>query len=106
MLVTGASQGIGRALAEAFAEAGAEVLIAARREDVLAEVAASLPGGARVCRLDLADRNSIDDLVAELDGGVDVLVNCGGIYGAGTMSASAPGALDSSARTVAPFGPP
>ncbi|HEV2360308.1 MAG TPA: SDR family NAD(P)-dependent oxidoreductase, partial [Acidimicrobiales bacterium] len=41
-VVTGASAGIGAACARALAEAGADVVIAARREEVLAEVASSI----------------------------------------------------------------
>ncbi|MFY9928988.1 MAG: SDR family NAD(P)-dependent oxidoreductase, partial [Streptosporangiaceae bacterium] len=48
-LVTGASRGIGRAIAEAFAAAGAQVMISSRKADLLAQVAAEanergLPG--------------------------------------------------------------
>jgi NAD(P)-dependent dehydrogenase (short-subunit alcohol dehydrogenase family) len=85
VLVTGASSGLGAALAEAFAAAGATVGICARREDRLLEVRDR-------CRVhspasthwvvDLADPAAVDqlavDAVAEL-GGVDILVNNAGI---------------------------
>ena len=105
VLVTGASQGIGRALAVAFARAEARLVLAARREDLLKELADDLPNGGEVLPLDLGDRGSIDAAVAKLGpDGVDVLVNCGGTYGAGTMAAAAPGALDT-IMTVNVLGP-
>lgn len=84
-LVTGASSGIGAALAERFAAAGATVGICARREARLAEVLercrAHAPASAmRVC--DLADFAQVDALASwALDtlGAVDVLVNNAGI---------------------------
>ena len=85
VLVTGASSGIGAALAERFAQAGAVVGITARRADRLAEVlercrTASPESQLHVC--DLADVGQVDELatwaVQQL-GGVDVLINNAGI---------------------------
>jgi NAD(P)-dependent dehydrogenase (short-subunit alcohol dehydrogenase family) len=85
VLVTGASSGIGAALAEAFARAGATVGICARREDRLAEVLERCREASPASRMwvtDLADAAVVDrlavDAVAEL-GGVDILVNNAGI---------------------------
>jgi len=84
-IVTGASSGIGVALARGLAEAGARVVVAARRQDALAGVAAELTAiGAEVAAVpcDVADSASVDALVAAaLDrfGGVDILVNNAGI---------------------------
>lgn len=85
VLVTGASSGIGAALAEGFAARGATVGICARREDRLAEVLercrAHAPGS-RMWTVDLADLDGIAGFArrAEADlGGVDVLVNNAGI---------------------------
>ena len=68
VLVTGASSGIGAALAEGFAAAGATVGICARREDRLAEVLARVPGAlARVAdagRVDLADLDGVEAFAA------------------------------------------
>lgn len=85
VLVTGASSGIGAALAERMAAAGARVGICARRADALGEVLARCQehtpaSRSRVC--DLAQPDEVAALaewcLAEL-GGVDVLVNNAGI---------------------------
>ncbi len=44
-IVTGASSGIGKAVASALASQGAKLALVARREDALKQMAASLPGG-------------------------------------------------------------
>lgn len=83
-IVTGGGRGIGRASAIALAEAGADVAIAARREEVLEEVAGEirkLGRRALVVPTDVNDAAALDRLVertvSEL-GGVDVLVNNAG----------------------------
>jgi short-subunit dehydrogenase len=85
VLVTGASSGIGAALAEAFAAAGATVGICARRADRLDEVLARCQAHSPRSRswvVDVSDPAAVDrlasDAVAEL-GAVDVLVNNAGI---------------------------
>jgi 3-oxoacyl-[acyl-carrier protein] reductase len=84
-LVTGASQGIGRACAVALADAGAAVALAARNEEKLNEVAVQIrasDGQAEVFRTDMA---SEDDIKAAVKGAiakfgkVDILVNNAGI---------------------------
>jgi 3-oxoacyl-[acyl-carrier protein] reductase len=84
-LVTGASQGIGRACALALAERGATVALAARNEAKLAEVAAEIAsagGTARSFALDVGSEESIKEcvkaVIAQL-GKVDILVNNAGI---------------------------
>jgi 3-oxoacyl-[acyl-carrier protein] reductase len=85
VLVTGASRGIGRAVARAFAERGDRVAIHHRDSAALAaEVLAGLPGsGHTVVGADLADpeavRRMVEAAAADL-GGLDVLVNNAGIY--------------------------
>lgn len=85
VLVTGASRGIGRAVATAFANSGDRVAVHHRDSGALAEqLAASLPGdGHVVVQADLADpeavRVMVDDAAARL-GGLDVLVNNAGVY--------------------------
>ena len=85
VLVTGASRGIGRAVAEAFAGQGDRVAVHHRGSPRLAgQVLAGLPGdGHTVVQADLADaeavRRMVDRAHADL-GGLDVLVNNAGIY--------------------------
>nr|WP_329103332.1 SDR family oxidoreductase [Micromonospora sp. NBC_01699] len=83
VLVTGASRGVGRAVATAFAQSGDRVAVHHRESAELAEqLAAALPGtGHVVVRADLTDpeavRRMVDDAAARL-GGLDVLVNNAG----------------------------
>ncbi|MGI5320929.1 SDR family NAD(P)-dependent oxidoreductase [Actinomadura nitritigenes] len=86
VLVTGASSGIGRAAARAFAAAGAEVLLVARRADRLAGLATALGGGTRAIVADLAEPGAAAAL-AERVGAVDVLVNNAGSEVGGPVSA-------------------
>jgi len=84
-LVTGASRGIGRDVASCLAEAGAEVIVAARsREGAEASAAAitSAGGRARAVVLDVSDDESVRSAVAELldaCGSIPLLVNNAGI---------------------------
>jgi 3-oxoacyl-[acyl-carrier protein] reductase len=84
-LVTGASQGIGRACALVLAAGGAKVALAARNEDKLKEAVAEIAaagGEAAAFRLDVADEDSVKAGVkAILDkfGKIEVLVNNAGI---------------------------
>ena len=85
VLVTGASRGIGRAVAKAFADSGDSVAIHCRESVEPAEqLRDSLPGeGHVVVQADLADpeavRAMVDGAAAAL-GGLDVLVNNAGVY--------------------------
>jgi NAD(P)-dependent dehydrogenase (short-subunit alcohol dehydrogenase family) len=85
VLVTGASSGIGAALAEGFAKRGATVGICARRADRLHEVLARcrVPApDSKAWTVDLADLDGIETFArraSEELGGVDVLVNNAGI---------------------------
>ena len=85
VLVTGASRGIGRAVAEAFAALGDRVAVHHRDSaEQAGQVLAGLPGsGHTVVRADLADagavRQMVDQAAADL-GGLDVVVNNAGIY--------------------------
>jgi 3-oxoacyl-[acyl-carrier protein] reductase len=84
-MVTGASQGIGRACAVSLAKAGAHVALAARNGAKLAEVAAeieSLGGKAMPFEMDLASEESIKAVtkaVVAQYGKIEILVNNGGI---------------------------
>lgn len=85
VLVTGASSGIGAALAERLTHEGATVGICARREDRLREVldrCRARSPGSRMWVCDLSDLPAVDGLArAAIDelGGVDILVNNAGI---------------------------
>ncbi len=85
VLITGASSGIGRAAALAFAKEGAKLVLAARRRDQLEEVAAavrSLGGQAVVVQADVADRQQVQAAVntaVSSFGRLDILVNNAGI---------------------------
>lgn len=84
-LVTGASRGVGRAIALAFARAGADVALAARSEAELENVAAearALGQRALALRCDVTERAQVDAMVAAARdqlGPIDILVNNAGI---------------------------
>jgi uncharacterized protein len=87
-LITGASSGIGAELARVFADHGYDLVVTARREERLAELAASLPSGCRVdvVPVDLAKAKGPGKLLAHLkDAGreIDVLVNNAGVAASG-----------------------
>lgn len=86
VLVTGASRGIGRSIAEAMAEAGATVALVARDRDALEALADRLGGTAHPA--DLLDRGSRGELIARVEaeaGPVDVLVNNAGLHHGATL---------------------
>lgn len=76
VLVTGAAQGIGRAIAAAFAEAGAAVTLADIDEAGVRAAGAAL--GAAAHALDLSDRAAAHDLAASMAPGPDVLIHAAG----------------------------
>ncbi len=84
-VVTGASSGIGRALASALAEAGAAVVLAARRLEALETAAAEFTAGggrAAAVALDLGDHHKLGDAAARLAQpftAPDILVNVAGV---------------------------
>ena len=78
-VITGASRGLGRALAEAFAWRGATLGLVARSEDELLELAAELPGdGHKVLVADVAEQRQIEAAL-EAFGDADVVVANAGV---------------------------
>lgn len=77
--LVGASEGLGRALAERLSAAGAEVILSARSTERLAEVAASLPGPSLVLPVDVADAASVRGAAAAA-GPIDGVVFLAGLY--------------------------
>jgi NADP-dependent 3-hydroxy acid dehydrogenase YdfG len=81
-LVTGASSGIGDATAQALAERGAAVAMAARRQDRLEALAQKIDGTTLVIEADVGDREqaqvAVERTVSEL-GRLDILVNNAGV---------------------------
>lgn len=87
--ITGASSGIGEALAYAFAERGAKLVLSARREDVLSAVRSKCTNAERhlVLPLDMLQPESFPaavDLVNEQFDSVDYLIHCAGVSQRGT----------------------
>ncbi|MBU1289058.1 MAG: 3-oxoacyl-[acyl-carrier-protein] reductase [Alphaproteobacteria bacterium] len=81
-LVTGASGGIGRAIATALSEAGAKVALSGTRESVLEEVAGTLKGESAIVTCNLSDAEAVDGLVGRAEaavGPLDILVANAGI---------------------------
>jgi 3-hydroxy acid dehydrogenase / malonic semialdehyde reductase len=82
VLVTGASSGIGRACATAFAAAGARLVLCARRGDRLDELAVELDTEVHTVVLDVRDRAAVTAALTDLPAAfadVDVLVNNAGL---------------------------
>jgi short-subunit dehydrogenase len=84
-LLSGATGGIGRAIAVALAGRGATLVLSSRKAEALEELAGSLRGeGHRVAVSDLADADAPERLAAEA-GSVDVLVANAGLPGSGRL---------------------
>lgn len=86
VLITGASQGIGRSMALQAAQRGAKVLATARNVDLLRELAADSAGVVQTLKADVTthdDRQAMIDAMRRLFGGMDILVNNAGIGATG-----------------------
>jgi short-subunit dehydrogenase len=107
IVVTGASKGIGYAIAEAFAAAGNQVLLCARNVSVLTEAAATLQQqhpGAKLfhCAADLSDKAGVEGLakcVKDNFGTTDVLVNNAGRFVPGSIHSEPEGILEELLQT-------
>ncbi|MBO0844403.1 MAG: SDR family oxidoreductase [Nocardioides sp.] len=106
-LVTGASEGLGRAFARALHEAGARLVVTARRASLLEELAAELPDTV-VVPGDLTDDAHLQRLVATAQdtcGRLDVLVNNAGAAWSGPAESEPPEEVDRALRInlMAPY---
>ena len=81
-LVTGASRGIGLAIAQAFAREGASLALNARNPERLNQTVDDLSTPARAYACDVTDRDAVFDMVKQIeaDGPIDILVNNAGIH--------------------------
>jgi short-subunit dehydrogenase len=93
VLVTGASGGIGAAIARALHARGARVILTGRRADVLEALRAELGGESNVLEADLADAGAVSSLV-ERCGPVDVLVANAGLPASGRLDGFTPEEID------------
>ena len=77
--LVGASEGLGRALAEVMSRSGVRLILSARSADRLADVADGLPGPCQVLPMDISDRQSVADAAAAV-GNVDGIVCLASVY--------------------------
>ncbi len=91
MLLTGATGGLGEAIARALAEREAKLVLSGRRADALTQIGGEL--GAEALPSDLSDRSAVERLAAEA-GAVDVLVANAGLPGSGTLPRLDPNEID------------
>lgn len=91
MLLTGATGGLGDAIARALAARGAHLVLSGRRAEVLEPLAAEL--GGRALAADLSDRAAVEELAAGA-GEVDVLVANAGLPASGTLLEFEPEQID------------
>ncbi|AKS31853.1 3-oxoacyl-ACP reductase FabG [Mycolicibacterium goodii] len=99
-IVTGGSKGIGRGIAETFANAGVDVVITGRNQDDLDRAVADLsgaPGKVSAVRADVADPEDARRTVAEAvsrHGGLDIVCANAGIFPSGRIEELTPEALE------------
>ena len=89
VIVTGASMGIGEAIAQAFSVAGAKLVLAARSAEKLHAVALRLPGESLVVPTNMIDRDQVYALIAQAHakfGRIDMLINNAGQAAGGPVA--------------------
>jgi short-subunit dehydrogenase len=91
VLLTGATGGLGHAIARALAARGAQLVLTGRRVDVLEPLAAEV--GGRAVAADLSDPSAVDRLVADA-GEVDILVANAAVPGSGPVLDYTPEQID------------
>ncbi len=77
--IVGASEGLGKALAEVISRAGADVILSARSADKLTLLAQNLPGRARIIPIDVGDSGSVAG-AAHAAGDIDGMIFAAGVY--------------------------
>ncbi len=108
-LVTGASRGIGRAVAGALASAGARVFLLARSAETLEQLAAELGHGAVAVPCDVTDApalgRAMTAVLTAADGAVDILVNNAGVFPLAPVADTSPASFEQTlqANLAAPF---
>lgn len=81
-IVTGASGGIGEAIAKALSSEGCKVVLASRSTDKLKEIQGQLPSESMVVKMDVTDTDSVENSFTEVQEKfqrIDILVNCAGV---------------------------
>lgn len=108
-LITGASRGIGAAIARALSASGVRVILVARTAHVIEEMARELGGGALSLPCDLTNSAAVAELAArvenELGGAPDILVNNAGVFDLAPLGGMSEALFVSTIQTnlIAPF---
>jgi uncharacterized protein len=92
VLLTGSTGGLGRAIAKALDERGAQLLLTARNQEALEELASELRSGEALAA-DLANRNDVAGLPGRA-GHVDILVHNAGLPGSGRLESYSDDQID------------